>query len=121
MVHSDYLPFPALGVLATCMLWRDKLCGALFPGVHQKFSSLLVCIPGLAPYEGRGNSLCLALCMNPSDWRVRSSETVYLGFFEWLPASSMKRLETVTKGKAPLRTNLLVLSTRHWLVFERPV
>lgn len=83
-LHSDYLPFPALAVVAACGLWVDKLCGALFPGVHQNFRFLLVSTRGFASHEGRGNGTCLDLYVHKpcilEGAHLRRC-LLYLGFF----------------------------------------
>lgn len=71
MLHSGYLSFPALGLLAACRLWGDQLPGAVFPGAHQNFSSLWFTHLDLLPMKEEAMAYAWT-CMytNPSYWRV---------------------------------------------------
>lgn len=83
MLHSGYLSFPALGLLAACRLWGDQLPGAVFPGAHQNFSSLVYTL-GFASHEGRGNGICLDVYVYKpfilEGTHLRNC-LLYLGFF----------------------------------------
>lgn len=60
-----------------------------------KFISHLVCIPGFASPEWRGNGICLDLYVNKSFVLEGAHLRNYfiLDIFEWLPPGSMKLLE----------------------------
>lgn len=99
VLQAGYLPFPALALLATWRFWGDRLCEELLPWVCQNFSSHLVCIPGFASPEGRGNHMCLDFYVNnPFVLEGKHLRNYFiLDIFEWLPPGNVKLLENVTK------------------------